>query len=122
MRLQHVAIGIAPDGAERARAFYGGLLGLEEQVPPPGVDQTMFIWFRVGDGLDLHLHVLDEEDPPPVRAHFCLLVGDQLEAIRARVEAAGVETTDPKRWVGRPAFFCRDPFDNLIEFARLADA
>ena len=122
MRLQHVAIGIAEDGAERARAFYGGLLGLEERQPPPPVDREKFIWFRAGEGLDLHLHVLDEADPPPVRAHFCLLVDGDLDEVRARVEAGGVPTHDPQRWRGRPAFFCRDPFDNLIELALFADS
>ena len=79
MNLQHVAIGIAHDGAERARAFYGGVLGLEERALPAGVDPERFIWFAVGDGLDLHLHLLDGDDPPAVRSHFCLLVGDELE-------------------------------------------
>ena len=120
MNLQHVAIGIAHDGAERARAFYGGVLGLDERALPAGVDSERFVWFAVGDGLDLHLHVLDGDDPPAVRSHFCLLVGDELEPLRARVEAAGIATRDPRLWPGRGAFFCCDPFDNLIEFARHA--
>ena len=106
MNLQHVAIGIAHDGAERARAFYGGVLGLEERALPAGVDPERFIWFAVGEGLDLHLHVLDGDDPPAVRSHFCLLVGDELEPLRARVEASGIATRDPRLWPGRGAFFC----------------
>ena len=35
MRLQHVSVAIAPDGADGARAFYCGLLGLEEKPVPP---------------------------------------------------------------------------------------
>jgi catechol 2,3-dioxygenase-like lactoylglutathione lyase family enzyme len=120
VRLQHVAIGIAADGAERARSFYGDLLGLEERTLPKGVDAERFIWFQLGEGLDLHLHVLDEADPPAVRAHFCVVVGNDLDRIRSRVEAAGVATRDPRLWAGRAAFFCCDPFDNLIEFAQHA--
>ena len=38
MRLQHVSVAIAPDGADEARAFYGGLLGLREKPVPPKLD------------------------------------------------------------------------------------
>ena len=38
MRLQHVSIAIPPDGRDDARAFYGGLLGLEERPVPPKLD------------------------------------------------------------------------------------
>jgi catechol 2,3-dioxygenase-like lactoylglutathione lyase family enzyme len=121
VRLQHVALGIAHDGAEKARHFYSGLLGLEERELPEGVDPALFIWFRLGDAdLELHLHLLDEADPPPVRAHFCLVVGDDLDELRARLTAGGVATRDPRFWANRGAFFCHDPFDNLIEISRQA--
>jgi catechol 2,3-dioxygenase-like lactoylglutathione lyase family enzyme len=119
--LQHVSVGIAGDGAEAARSFYGDLLMLEERPLPEGVDPAAFIWYRAGDGLDVHLHVLSHEDPPPERGHFCLVVGDRLEELRARVESAGIETRDPTAWPGRPCFYCRDPFGNLIELARHAE-
>jgi catechol 2,3-dioxygenase-like lactoylglutathione lyase family enzyme len=123
VELQHIAIGISAGGAEAARAFYGELLGLEERPVPEGVDPDGFIWYRAGgSNLELHLHILDEPDPPPVRAHFCLLVGEKLDELRARIETGGVETRDPQRWRTRGAFFCLDPFDNLIEFARFAHA
>jgi catechol 2,3-dioxygenase-like lactoylglutathione lyase family enzyme len=121
VELQHVAIGVSAGGAAAARAFYGGLLGLEERPVPEGVDPEGFIWYRVGGpNRELHLHILDEPDPPPVRAHFCLLVGDALDELRARIDAAGIETRDPQRWRSRGAFFCLDPFGNLLEFARHA--
>ena len=63
VRLQHVSIPIPLDGAERARAFYGGLLGLEERDVLPKLDPARFIWYRVGGDLELHLMLLDE--PPP---------------------------------------------------------
>ena len=40
-------------------------------------------------------------EAPPDRPHFCL-VHDELEELRARLEAAGVETRDPTELVGRP--------------------
>ena len=92
MRLQHVSIAIPPDGAERARAFYGGLLGLEERDVLPKLDPSRFIWYRAGGDLELHLMLLDE--PPADKPHFCLVV-DDLAGLRRRLEEAGVETRDP---------------------------
>ncbi len=112
MRLQHVSITIPLDGAERARAFYGGLLGLEERDVLPKLDPAKLVWYRVGGDLELHLMLLGE--PPPDKAHFCLAVED-LPGLRRRLEDAGVETRDGSEIVGRPRFTCRDPFGNLVE-------
>ena len=116
MRLQHVSIAIPPDRAAEARAFYGGLLGLEERDVLPALDPARFIWFRTGGDTELHLMLTDE--PPPDGPHFCLAL-DDLEELRSELEAAGVETRDGTALVGRPRFTCRDPFGNLIELSRL---
>ena len=119
LRLQHVSIAIPRDGAERARTFYGGLLGLEELAVPPKLDPERFVWFHVGGDLELHLMLLDE--PPPEKPHFCLVSGGDLDALRRRLEEAGVETRDATEIVGRRRFFCRDPFGNLVELGRFED-
>jgi catechol 2,3-dioxygenase-like lactoylglutathione lyase family enzyme len=116
LRLQHVSIAVTRDGAERARAFYGGLLGLEERDVLPALDPDGFVWYRAGGDLELHLMLVD--DPPPERAHFCLVVEDNLDALRERLVAAGVPTRDTTPLAGRPRFFCNDPFGNLVELAR----
>jgi catechol 2,3-dioxygenase-like lactoylglutathione lyase family enzyme len=116
VRLQHVSIAAPLDGAERAREFYGALLGLEERDVLPKLDAAFFVWFRAGGDCELHVMLVDES--PPQRPHFCLVV-DDLEAVRARLEAAGVETSDGTELVGRPRFTCRDPFGNLVELCRL---
>ena len=117
MRLQHVSIAIPPDGVDRARAFYGGLLGLEERDVLPKLDPARFVWYRAGGDCELHLMLMDER--PPAGPHFCLAVEGDLAEVRARLEAAGVATRDGTELVGRPRFTCRDPFGNLIELARL---
>jgi len=116
LRLQHVSIGIPRDGVERARAFYGGLLGLEEREVPPKLDPGRFLWYRAGGDLELHLMLLDEA--PPDKPHLCLVGDGDLDALRLRLEEAGVETRDATEIVGRRRFFCRDPFGNLIELGR----
>ena len=117
VRLQHVSIPIPLDGAERARVFYGGLLGLEERDVLPKLDPSQYVWYRVGGDLELHLMLLDE--PPADKPHFCLAV-DDLAGLRRRLEEAGVETRDVTELVGRPRFMCRDPFGNLIELAEVS--
>ena len=63
MRLQHVSVAASPEGAAEARAFYGGLLGLEEREVLPALDPNGFVWFRAGGDLELHV-ILTEERPP----------------------------------------------------------
>ena len=120
MRLQHVSIPVPPDGADRARAFYGGVLGLEERDVPPRLDPNALIWFRAGGDLELHLIKEGRRDLGPM--HFCFVV-DDLDAVRGRLSSAGFETWDTTPIVGRPRFFARDPFGNALELTQFeADA
>ena len=117
MRLQHVSLTIPEGAEERARSFYGGLLGLSERDVPPKLDAARLIWFRVGEP-DLELHLMIGENPLPGRGHLCLAV-DDVAALRRRIEEAGVETRDATEIVGRPRFFCHDPFGNLVELTTI---
>jgi catechol 2,3-dioxygenase-like lactoylglutathione lyase family enzyme len=117
MRLQHVSIPVPRNEAERARAFYGGLLGLEERDVLPNLDPARFIWFRLGGDLELHLLLIDKVGPQ--EGHFCLAVDAGLDELRSRLEAAGVATSDATEIVGRPRFTCRDPFANVVELAQI---
>jgi catechol 2,3-dioxygenase-like lactoylglutathione lyase family enzyme len=116
VRLQHVTVAVPPGREDDARAFYAGLLGLREKPVLPKLDPSRFIWFAAGGDNELHLQLTPES--PPDKAHFCL-VHDELDELRERLEAAGIQTRDPTELVGRPRFMCRDPFGNLIEFVRL---
>ncbi|HVW90490.1 MAG TPA: VOC family protein [Gaiellaceae bacterium] len=118
LELQHVSIPIPKGGADRGRAFYGGLLGLEEREVPPKLDPAELTWFRAGG--DLELHLFESGEPQPRSQHFCLRLDEGLEELRARLEAAGVETEDTPEIVGRPRFMCRDPFGNRVELTQWA--
>jgi catechol 2,3-dioxygenase-like lactoylglutathione lyase family enzyme len=102
-----------PKGAEEmARSFYSGKLGLREIPKPESMRVRGGVWFDAG-GLDIHLSVEEERLGPDSYRHFGLECGD-VDALRARLREAGVETDD-----GRPApwkrFYVRDPFGNRIE-------
>ena len=95
MRLQHVSVAIAADGADAAREFYGGLLGLEEKPVPPKLDPNELVWFRVGG--DLELHLMRTGDSPPPNAHLCLAVDSGLDEVRARHRSGRSRDTDTDR-------------------------
>jgi catechol 2,3-dioxygenase-like lactoylglutathione lyase family enzyme len=113
MELQHVSIPMPSGGRDAARAFYGGLLGLEERDVPPKLDPAGLIWYRVGG--DLELHLFESDETPQRSQHFCLRVQSGLEELRASLERAGVEVNDTTEIVGRPRFMARDPFGNRVE-------
>jgi catechol 2,3-dioxygenase-like lactoylglutathione lyase family enzyme len=118
VRLQHVSIPAREGGEAEARSFYGGLLGLRERDVPAKLDSSRLIWFRLGEP-DLELHLMLDREPMPGGGHFCLSVDDVAD-LRRRLEEAGVATSDATEIVGRPRFFCRDPFGNVLELTTLA--
>jgi catechol 2,3-dioxygenase-like lactoylglutathione lyase family enzyme len=119
-RIQHVSITAPLDGAERARAFYGGVLGLREKpVPETLAGLNILLWFDVGLS-ELHIVAEDDETRGRSRRHVCFEV-DDLAAVRARLSEAGYQPYDAAPIPGRPRFFCRDPFGNLLEFMVFAE-
>ena len=116
-RFHHVSIPRPPDSDHETRTFYGNLLRLEELEVPESIRHLGLIWFRLGPGMELHCF---EEQPVGDRSsrHFCLHL-DDLPDVRRRLEAAGYEPWDPIPIPGRPRFFCRDPFDNIVEYTSI---
>ncbi len=108
-----------PDGAqEAARAFYGGLLGLEEKPFPRSLAHLNLVWFVAGDNeMELHFFPTDLHQPADTR-HLCLEVED-LESYRRRLVEAGHEIIEAETIPNRPRFFSHDPFGNRLEFTTI---
>ncbi len=115
----HFQIGIEEGGEDRARQFYGGVLGLTEVEKPEALAGRGGCWF-IGEGVQLHLGVERPFSPPP-RAHVALLVGDLREA-RARFASAGVDVIEDDSDIGVARFYVRDPFGNRVEIVDALDA
>jgi catechol 2,3-dioxygenase-like lactoylglutathione lyase family enzyme len=115
-RIQHISIPRPPGSHEQTRAFYGGLLNLTEVPVPASLAHLDLVWFRAGE---VELHCFSEQPmQDPSGRHFCLEV-DDLEGVRGRLEAAGYRPWEGTPIPGRPRFFCRDPFNNIVEFTRI---
>ena len=116
-RLQHVSTPYPAGEGESLRGFYGGVLGLEELPLPLALEGRGLVWFAAGDD-DLELHFLPEPQDTASGRHFCLEV-DAVELWRTRLAESGYTLSDDSSIPGRPRFFCRDPFGNLLEFTTI---
>ncbi|HEX5158258.1 MAG TPA: methyltransferase domain-containing protein [Ktedonobacterales bacterium] len=120
LALDHMQLAMPRGMEEQARAFYGGVLGLEELPKPPALAARGGVWFRCGRQ-EIHLGV-EEGFHPQRKGHPGLLVRD-LAAVRARLEAAGAPIIPDDLLPGYERFYTADPFGNRIECLRpLADA
>ncbi len=111
--IDHVQIAIPIGGEEKARAFFGELLGLAEIAKPHDMAKRGGCWFKVAD---LQLHVGVEKEFRPARKAHVALRTDALDTMRDSMELAGYETFDDTKIDGRHRFFSHDPFGNRIEF------
>lgn len=116
--LHHVQVAMPRDGEERARSFYGGLLGLAEVAKPPNLLARGGLWFEIG-AQQLHLGV-EPEFRPASKAHPALLVED-LEGLRAKLVAGKVPIREDEPLVGFRRFYALDPFGNRLEFLEPQD-
>lgn len=119
--LQHVSVPRPPgeESARIARQFYADVVGLVEKPVPIGITHLDLVWFKLGEEAELHVFSQAEHHPKSGQ-HFCLSVED-VESIKQALTQNGYETWMPEEIPGRPRFFCRDPFENLIEFTQITD-
>ena len=110
--LDHVQVAAPPGCEERARAFYGGLLGLEELAKPEPFRSRGGCWFRAGAQ---ELHVGIEESFAPARKAHPGLVVDDLAALERRLAAAGIPAERDDPIGGAPRCHVADPFGNRLE-------
>ena len=110
--IDHVQVAAPPGCESEARAFYGGLLGLEELTKPEPLRARGGVWFRAGAQ---ELHVGIEEPFAPARKAHPGLVVDDLEALEARLAAAGVTLVRDTSLARAARGHVADPFGNRLE-------
>ena len=110
-RLDHVQLCIPFGEEERAREFYGVLLGLEEIEKPDALKPNGGLWFKVAD---IQLHIGVEEAQGKSKRHPAFEVED-LEGIREYLVGNGVKIKEETPVPGLKRFSFFDPFGNRIE-------
>ena len=115
-QIDHVQFAMPRGEEEKARSFYGSVLGLTELEKPSSLSKRGGCWFS-SEGVHVHLGV-DSEFSPARKAHvgFCV---SGLDALAARLESRGYEVLWDEALPGRRRFYTNDCFGNRLEF--LAD-
>ena len=118
-----IRIGKSDEDLRRAERFYGEILGLEQDPNRPYVPGIPGFWYNVGPN-QIHLMGSDDAEPrvifpqgkpgDPTVPHVALMV-DNLDEMRRKLQAEGIEFWEVSALTGVPQLFVRDPFGNQIE-------
>ena len=118
MKLDHIQLAM-PKGMEaQARAFFSGVLGMQEEAKPYPLNERGGCWFKK-DEVILHVGVEDSFIPQK-KAHPAFLVTD-LKALELQLIEAGYPVTWDDALPERTRFYTADPFGNRIEFLKDGD-
>ncbi|WZY00013.1 VOC family protein [Bacillus sp. FSL W7-1360] len=111
--IDHVQLAAPKGSEEKARDFFGRILGMEEIPKPANLAKRGGVWFSCGQH-QLHIGVQDDFAPAK-KAHPAFHVAN-LEELRSTLTAAGVTVKDDEPLEGAERFYVDDPFGNRIEF------
>ena len=110
--LDHVQLAMPTAGEDRARAFYGDVLGLPERPKPAPLAARGGCWFETAS-VKIHLGV-EQDFRASAKAHPGLLVAD-LDSLLVRCREKGFHATEPELLEATRRAFVHDPFGNRIE-------
>ena len=107
-RIHHVNLGVPPELIEAEADFLVAVIGYRRAVLDPAAAQAGANWFDADDGTQIHLSP-DPEHVAGRRAHTALVVGDEIDLIEKRLEAAGA--------MGRPQVILPGAID-VVNFGK----
>jgi catechol 2,3-dioxygenase-like lactoylglutathione lyase family enzyme len=110
--IDHVQMAMPKGSEDRARGFYGEVLGMKEIPKPQALAGRGGCWFAAG-AARVHLGV-EEDFRPAQKAHPALVV-EGLDEILERCRAAGLRTKPDAEIDGRRRVHVYDPFGNRLE-------
>lgn len=116
--LDHLQLAMPEGKEEKARYFYGDVLGLTEVKKPPPLEGRGGCWFK-GQGVVVHLGVM-KDFIPATKAHPCFQVSD-LAASQSFLAEAGFEIKPDDSLPEVRRCFVADPFGNRIELIQQGD-
>ncbi|MFJ9410623.1 VOC family protein [Streptomyces sp. NPDC101393] len=117
--LDHIQLAAPPGTEDALRAYYVGVLGMTETLKPAPLAARGGCWFEAGTA---HLHLgTDPAHHPSAKAHPGLSV-TSIDALAARLTAAGAPVTWDHDLPGRRRFYSTDPAGNRLEFLECLEA
>lgn len=117
--VHHAQVSIPVGSEDEARAFYCGVLGLQEIPKPEPLAGRGGFWLELGDH-QIHFGAEDNIDRAKTKAHVAYLV-DDLEKWRQKLNDHGCTIIDGIPVPGYDRFEFRDPFGNRVEFLEVQD-
>jgi catechol 2,3-dioxygenase-like lactoylglutathione lyase family enzyme len=129
LELHHHGIRIGPSSEEvdKARTFYGDVLGLEHDAGRPHIPTIDGYWMDVGGTAQIHLMGVDGQSKfakgpgqDPSLPHVALAVADIAET-KKELDRLGVAYWLAESVVGPQSLqiFLKDPFNNMIELHQI---
>ena len=130
-RPHHLNLASERDGVARTAGFYRDLLGLTPVELPRDADAYSAGIETLEDSSGYQYHFVPAEPDfsqrqslpvNPLVGHLAFRV-DDIAAVRARLDSAGVPYSDMGVWAiaGWHQLFCADPDGRVIEFHQLVD-
>ncbi|MED1862783.1 VOC family protein [Fictibacillus nanhaiensis] len=110
--IHHVQICIPRGKEDEARAFYSGLLQLQEISKPEALRKNGGMWFQFGHQ---QLHIGVEDQVYKGKHHPAFLV-DDLSTFHDHLAIHQIQIQEELPIPGFKRFTIRDPFENRIEF------
>lgn len=117
-RLDHIQLAMPLGKEDRARDFFGRLLGMREDEKPEPLASRGGCWFRAG-AVVIHIGV-EKEFTPQRKAHPALCTAD-LDELADRLKEEEYPVIWDSALPSRRRFYTSDPFGNRIEFIHDGD-
>lgn len=111
IRLNHLQVCIPKSKEEEARAFYCGLLGLEEIEKPEFLKKNGGFWLKVAD---IELHIGTENLENNSKRHPAFEIKN-LEKVKQVFKEKGILIKEDRALPQFNRFSFYDPFNNRIE-------
>lgn len=119
LQVDHVQITVPKQAEQKAKEFYCGFLGLKEISKPANRIKNGGFWLQLGH-TQIHVGLEDGVEREKSKAHVAYRVSN-LGEWKAKLNSAGIETTDSPPFPNATAFEFRDPFGNRVEMISYLD-
>lgn len=116
--IDHVQLAAPKGSEEKARLFFGGILGMEEIPKPSNLVKRGGVWFQCGHH-QLHIGIQDHFQAAK-KAHPAFLVKSLSELKKALLNHH-ISIREDEPLEGAIRFYVEDPFGNRIEFLERTD-